>query len=185
MTRPSASAREPRRSRRRRGPLRSIRIRARHLLRRLLRVPEQPHRAALAFSVGVFIAFFPFLGTHFLLVFLSVWLLRLNLPLTLAGSLVNNPWTLLPIYAGSLAAGMLLTGHRAPPPDLQGILDQSEGIGGFFRAGIAELGPFLLPFVVGCLVVGVVAALLSYLGLRLLLRWARRPRTLTTRGKSL
>lgn len=168
-----------------RGPLRRLRLRARHLLRRLLRVPDSPHRVALSFAIGVFIAFFPILGTHFLLVFLIVWALRLNLPLMLAGSLVNNPWTLLPIYASSLATGMLLTGHRGPAPDLQRILEESEGIRGFLSTGARELGPFLWPFVTGCLVTGSAAALLSYLGLRALLRWARRPPSLTARGKSL
>jgi uncharacterized protein (DUF2062 family) len=133
----------------------------------------------------VFIAFFPVLGTHFLLVFLTVWALRLNLPLMLAGSLVNNPWTLVPIYAGSLAGGMLLTGRGGPAPDLQRILHESEGMRAFLATGAAELGPFLLPFVVGCLATGAAAALLAYVGVRLLLRWARRPLTLTTRGKSL
>jgi uncharacterized protein (DUF2062 family) len=163
----------PRGRRRRRSPGAALRVRARHLLRRLLRVKETPPRIALSFAVGVFIAFFPVFGTHTALVLLSVLLLRLNFALTLAGAFVNNPWTLVPIYAAGLGVGMILTGRQDPPPDLDRILAGEEGVVGVALAAWSELRPFLLPFVLGCLVLGIVAAGISYAGVLTLVRWGR------------
>jgi uncharacterized protein (DUF2062 family) len=145
----------------------------RHGIRRLLRLGESPERLALSLAIGVFVAFSPLFGLHTLLVILVAFLLRLNVPLAVAGAFVNNPWTMVPMYAGALAVGLWVTGYQGGAPDLGACLAEGHGFLGLVRLVMAELRPFLLPFVLGCLVLGLLAALLAYAGLLLLVRWVR------------
>ena len=46
--------------------------------RRLLAIDDPPERTALAFSIGVFIAFSPFLGLHTIAATLVAFLFRFN-----------------------------------------------------------------------------------------------------------
>lgn len=56
---------------------------------------------------GVWIAFCPFLGLHTALVFLCSWLFSLNFAIVFGLSvLINNPWTMLPIYYFDYWVGM-------------------------------------------------------------------------------
>lgn len=58
---------------------------------------------------GVWIAFCPFLGLHTALVFLCSWLFSLNISIVLGLSiLINNPWTMLPIYYFDYWVGIYL-----------------------------------------------------------------------------
>jgi uncharacterized protein len=79
-------------------------------LRKLLNVDETPERIALSFSVGVFFAFSPFLGLHTFLGLLVAFLFGLNRAAVLVGVFVNNPWTLVPIYAAGTYLGGILVG---------------------------------------------------------------------------
>ena len=79
-------------------------------LARLLHLKESPHRTALAFAVGVFIAFSPTYGLHTLSVLFCAWAFRLNAVALLAGSLITNPWTLVPVLGATLWTGVQLTG---------------------------------------------------------------------------
>lgn len=77
-----------------------------NFLKKLLAQESSAHKLALAFSVGTYIAFSPFPGFHTLLVFLLGWLLQLNIPVILTVSiLINNPWTMIPVYAVGHVAG--------------------------------------------------------------------------------
>ena len=59
-----------------------------------------PRRLALSVALSVFIAFSPFVGFHTAMVVLFSWIFALNASLLLAISMcVNNPWTMIPIYA--------------------------------------------------------------------------------------
>jgi len=71
-----------------------------------------PDRLALSLSLGAYIAFCPFVGFHTVLVFAFAWLLSLNALLLLAISNgINNPLTMLPIYAsGHMTGSWLLNG---------------------------------------------------------------------------
>lgn len=54
---------------------------------------------AFSFCFGIYIAFSPFVGLHTIMTFVLAWLLRLNLAVTFAGSLlIHNPWTTIPVY---------------------------------------------------------------------------------------
>lgn len=49
--------------------------------------------------LGIFIAFSPFVGLHTFMAIGLAWLLSFNISVTLMVScLINNPWTMLPVY---------------------------------------------------------------------------------------
>lgn len=75
-------------------------------LKQMILIERSPRKAALSFALGVFIAFSPFVGFHTAMVFLFAWLFALNAALLFAVSiLLNNPWTMVPIYATGHVVG--------------------------------------------------------------------------------
>jgi uncharacterized protein (DUF2062 family) len=67
------------------------------------------HKLALSFCLGAYIAFSPFLGLHTAMVFVLGWLSRLNIPIIMAAThVVNNPWTMVPIYSADYGIGYYL-----------------------------------------------------------------------------
>lgn len=139
---------------RRRLPLKMIWGRLVVRLHRLVRPGERPEETALAFAVGVFIAFTPTFGFHYITALVVFWLFRLNLPALFVGTTVNNPLTIAPIYSFCLWIGLLLVGGKEPRKPIDWELSWSL---------IAQLRPLLIPFLVGTLVVGAVAAIAGYL----------------------
>jgi uncharacterized protein (DUF2062 family) len=132
----------------------------------LLQVEDSPSRVALAFALGVFIAFSPLLGIHTGLAIAVALLFRLNKVAILAGAWTNNPWTIAPMYsAGTLLGAFVL---RVSPASL-GEIDWSLSGRAFYASLASGLRPLVLPFIVGNLALGAVAALLSFLALRFLL----------------
>jgi uncharacterized protein (DUF2062 family) len=146
----------------------------RALLRHVLHLQESPRRTALAFAVGVFIAFSPAYGLHTAMVVLCTWLFGLNFVALLAGALVNNPWTIVPILGATYWTGALLMGQTDVPPFNWDDLS--------FRGIYAQVSPYLVPFVLGGFVLSVVGALASYpLAYALLLRYRASPGAETPR----
>lgn len=131
-------------------------------LGRLIRPGEAPEQTALAFAIGVFIAFTPTFGIHYITALVVAWLFRLNMLAIFAGATVNNPLTIAPIYGFCIWIGLLLVGGDNPPESIEWTLSW---------ALLAQLKPWLLQFVLGTLFVGAIAAGLSYW---LFLRLARR-----------
>ncbi|MFO0707639.1 MAG: DUF2062 domain-containing protein [Nitrospira sp.] len=126
----------------------------RTLLRQILHLQEPPHRTALAFALGVFIAFCPAYGFHMILVGLFTWLFRLNFLALLAGALINNPWTLVPILGATYWSGALLLGRTEVPTfDWQDL-----SFAGLYQ----EVLPYAGPFALGGLVLSLIGALLAY-----------------------
>ncbi|MDH4228443.1 MAG: DUF2062 domain-containing protein [Nitrospirota bacterium] len=141
----------------------------RERLRALLVLGGDPHHLAQAFAVGVFIAFSPLFGLHVPLAVAAVALFRLNPVALFAGVLMNNFWTMVPLYGACLWVGLHIwaPGKTLPPLDFAGLS---------FSQFISQLGPYVMPFVVGSTLVGVVCSVLSYWGVRVLVRSYRRHR---------
>ena len=136
----------------------------------LLRAQDTPHRTALAFGIGVFIAFFPLLGIHTALALGVAFAFRLGRVPMLLGAFINNPWTLAPLYLAGTLLGCVLMG--VPTAGLSAI-DWSLHGSAFYRALFASLKPYLWPFLIGNTVLGIVAGLAGYLGLRYVLERRR------------
>jgi len=146
-------------------------------LRAILGVGDTPHHIALAFSIGIFIAFSPLLGLHVVLAVLLIALFRLNKPAVLAGTFVNNPWTLVPILVTSTWVGEQVCCQASDLPDI----DWSSLT---FATLHVQLRSYLWPFVFGSLLLGLICAILSYfLVYRLVFEYRRvRPADGVTRG---
>ncbi|MFB3885223.1 MAG: DUF2062 domain-containing protein [Thermodesulfobacteriota bacterium] len=143
------------------------------LLKRLLHIEDTPERTALAFSIGVFLGFSPFLGLHTLAGLAIAFLFGLNRVAILLGVWSNTPWWIVPYYTVATWVGMWVIRFRIDPGALREIfqLGREEGfIGSVFWSRIASQWGLLLSFVIGSLVL---AALLGLIAYPLLLRWIK------------
>ena len=141
--------------------------RLKRMVKHVLHLGDSPQRTALAFSIGVFIAFSPTYGLHTISVFVVAWAFRLNVVAMLAGSLINNPWTVLPILASSMWVGLRLMPIVSAP-----IIHWNDFT---FQLLWRQLQPYVLPFVLGSTLLGLIAALLVYpIVLYAILRYRKR-----------
>lgn len=132
----------------------------RQQLAQVLHLRETPHRTALAFALGVFIAFAPHYLFHTASVVFCAWAFRLNFLAIFLGSFINNPWTLVPILAASLYTGLLLVGESL---SIEIEWDHLT-VGTMFDM----LSPYLVPFIVGACTLAIVGSLVAYP----IMRWA-------------
>ncbi|RMH06599.1 MAG: DUF2062 domain-containing protein [Nitrospirae bacterium] len=123
-------------------------------LAQVLHLQESPHRTALAFAIGVFIAFSPTYGLHALTVVFCAWAFRLNFLALLLGSLINNPWTIAPILGCTMWTGFLILG-MPPPPSLTWT---NLSVHTLYTA----IQPYIMPFVVGACTLSLLGAALAY-----------------------
>jgi uncharacterized protein len=146
--------------------------RLRQSVRMLLQVQDSPNRIALAFGLGVWIAFFPIIGIHTGLALLIAFLFRLNRLAILLGTYVNNPWTVAPMYMAGTLFGCMLLGVST-----HGLWEVNLRISswGFFLKALHTLRPFLWPYLIGNVLVGTVAGATAYAALRVILERRRRP----------
>jgi uncharacterized protein len=146
--------------------------------RRLLALDDPPERTALAFSVGVFIAFSPFLGLHTIMATVLAFAFRFNKVAIYAGTFINNPFlTLVPIIVASYGVGALLLGRPLglPPGGAELLRDPHPLAAAYWRELFASGWEILLPFAVGGTVLSVVCSAAAYpVTLRLLRAHRRR-----------
>ena len=135
----------------------------RRVLRFLLHTGDTPHRTALAFGIGVFIAFSPFLGVHMWIALLIAFLFRLNRVAILAGTYLNNPWTFAPMYLAGTSFGCFLLGR---PFDGLSSIDWSLHGRAFYRQVWHVLSRYGKPFLLGNTILGLMCGVLGYLLLR-------------------
>ncbi len=124
-----------------------------HLVR-LLHLKESPHRTALAFAIGVFIAFSPTYGLHTLSALFCAWAFRLNVVALMAGALVTNPWTIVPVLGATLWTGVQLTGL----PDVPAANWSDLGFMAFYE----QIKPYAGPFFLGGIALSTIGAAVGY-----------------------
>ena len=124
-------------------------------IRSVFQLPDSPNKIASAFALGIFIAFSPIIGLHTLSGLFLAWLFRCSKLVVLTGAFVNNPWTIVPLYGFCLWFGIRITGTIQAAPDIAWKTLT-------FSSAYCVLRPYLWPFVVGTIVVGAAAAVISY-----------------------
>lgn len=141
----------------------------------LLGIDDTPHRIALSFAIGVFLAFFPIYGTHTALALLAAYVFRVSRAPALLGIWVNNPWTIIPMYMTGTILGCEMLGVSAS--ELSS-LDWHQAVHSFHGL-LDTLRPYLWPFLVGNTVLGLLAAVIAYVALRSFLERRRRAATVS------
>ena len=133
--------------------------------RRLLALDDPPERTALAFSIGIFIAFSPFLGLHTIAATLVAFLFRFNKIAIYAGTFLNNPFlTLVPIIIVSYAIGALLLGQppRIPPEGIELIRHPHLLTAAYYRELFGHGWYLIKPFALGATILSVICPLIAY-----------------------
>jgi uncharacterized protein (DUF2062 family) len=122
----------------------------------ILGVKDTPHRISIAFALGIFIGMSPLFGIHTLLGLLVAYLFRLNKLTTIVGVYITNPWTIIPIYTFSTWVGAKCLGVDKLLPDIDwGNIT--------FSALMKDLGPLLMPFLLGTVIIGAFSSVISYI----------------------
>ncbi len=133
--------------------------------RRLLALDDPPERTALAFSIGVFIAFSPFLGFHTILATLVAFLFRFNKVAIYSGTFINNPFlTLVPIIIASYAIGAFLLGRplRISTAGIELLRHPHLLVADYYRQLFRQSWDIVWPFTIGSMVLSVVCSLIAY-----------------------
>jgi len=145
--------------------------------RRLLALDDPPERTALAFAIGVFIAFSPFLGLHTIMATLIAFLFRFNKIAIYSGTFINNPFlTLVPIIIVSYAVGAFILGRplRIPPAGLELLKHPHLLTADYYRHLFRESWDIVWPFTLGGMTLSVVCSLIAYPVTSSLLRARKR-----------
>ena len=142
---------------------------------RLKRLPDSPKRIAVGISAGVFASFTPFYGLHFIIAIIIAKLLRGNILAALSGTFFGNPLTYVPIGIISLNIGHLIMGTNQPASDqtieifIGAWNDFGDNLVALFvnepttwERSVVFLNTVFTPYLVGCIVPGLVVSLLSY-----------------------
>ena len=124
----------------------------RYLYLRFIRLRGTAEEIARGMALGVFIGMTPTMGVQMPLAFFFAMLLKENKIAALIGVWISNPMTAIPIYTFNFKIGKYLLGTPdIKMPDFSSLND------------ILILGhDLILPLTIGCLVVGVFAAMIAY-----------------------
>lgn len=121
----------------------------------ILKTERCIHTLTLSCCMGIYMAFIPFVGKTFLILFMSP-LLRLNTPIVLLiCTIIYNPWTMIPVYLSGYWFGQwLLKGVDVVAWDPDWLHSFTQPL------GLTKIN--LLPLLVGCNLLGLVMACALY-----------------------
>jgi uncharacterized protein (DUF2062 family) len=142
-----------------------VRAKLTQLIATLSRLPDSPERIALAFAIGVFFGFSPFLGLQTLLGISLAFYLRLSRVAVVLGTWVNLPFVVPVYYAGVTELGARMLG-RQPPSTLaddvgHAVRQASLSVGAIGHV-VDVLRPMLWPFTLGSTLGGLLLAGIAY-----------------------
>ena len=137
--------------------------RTRRWIGQLLHTHDTPHRTALAFAVGVFFGFSPFLGLHTVLGLAAAFSFSLNRVAVLLGVYSNLPWILPAYYTLATVLGAAIL-RVDVPPGLLGDLRASVTAGswGPLRSLARTMAPLLWAYGVGSTIGALLLGLVAY-----------------------
>ena len=137
--------------------------RTRRWLDHLLHTHDTPERTALAYAVGVFFGFSPFLGLHTVLGLIVAFVFNLNRVAVLLGIYSNLPWILPAYYTLATMLGAALLRVDIPPGLMKELRSAIDGVTwGEFRALAKALAPMLWAFALGSTIGAVALAVMAY-----------------------
>jgi len=135
------------------------------LIKQLLHIEDTPERTALAYALGVFLGFSPFLGFHTIAGIAIAFLFRMNRVAVLLGAWTNLPWWIIPYYTVATWVGMKVIGFQFDPGEFGEIFrfGLNKGfIQSAFWGRLASQSGLLLSFGIGSLILGAILSVIAY-----------------------
>jgi uncharacterized protein len=130
---------------------------------RTLRLPGSASSIAKGFACGAAASFTPLLGFHMGLTCLLCWILGGNYIAGAIGTLLGNPFTLVPILFLIYSTGSLILGQEPQPGSIQKLIHAATSHPADIPAEFAKLfEPVFLPMLIGCVPVAIGIWLISY-----------------------
>jgi Uncharacterized protein conserved in bacteria len=137
--------------------------RLRRWLDQLLHTHDTPRRTAIAYAVGVFFGFSPFLGLHTVLGLVVAFAFNLNRVAVLLGVYSNLPWILPAYYTLSTMFGAMVLQVDVPPGLVKDLRESfTDASWGEFRSLARTLTPLLWAYALGSTICAVALALTAY-----------------------
>jgi uncharacterized protein (DUF2062 family) len=148
-----------------------------YITHRVRRLPDTPEKIARGIFAGVFTIFTPLFGLHFVVAGLLAKIMRGNIVAALLSTFLGNPLTYVPIGVISLKFGHFLLGTKFDERTNTTLMKKFAGAAADLKDNVfalfsgadanwAQLAQFyhevFLPYMVGCLVPGLLAGLLAY-----------------------
>lgn len=138
----------------------------RNRVNQVLHLEDSPHRLALGFAVGIFVAWTPTIGLQMLLAALLTWLCRANKLIAIAVVWISNPYTALPIYWFNYLVGYwCVGGEKVNWAWFDTLLTRPEpnmGFSAYLSYAYHKMTEVAYPLILGSCLVGIVLALVSY-----------------------
>lgn len=110
---------------------------------------------SLAVAIGLFVAWIPTPG-QMAIAAIAAFYLRGNLPISVALVWITNPLTMPPMFYFAYRVGLLAMGSPAPDQDFEFSVDNL----------MSGLGDIWAPFLLGCLIVGIIFSAAGYFGIQ-------------------
>jgi hypothetical protein len=115
-----------------------------------------PHEISLAVAVGIFVAFIPLFGSHTLTAIALASLFRVNTLIVLLGTQISNPFTFpFQLFISAEVGSLILNGRF-----LEIKLSRD----------VNYLQQFIVPILIGSLLLGICSSVLSFLVVKGMLR---------------
>jgi uncharacterized protein len=110
---------------------------------------------SLAFAVGLFVAWIPTPG-QMAIAAIAAFYLRANLPISVALVWITNPITMPPMFYFAYRVGLGMMGRPAPAKEQDFSVDNV----------LSGLGDIWEPFLLGCLIIGIIFSAAGYFGIK-------------------
>jgi uncharacterized protein (DUF2062 family) len=136
-----------------------------NLFKKLFHIEDTPERTALAYSIGIFLGFSPFVGVHTLAALVIAFLFKLNRIAILLGVWSNTPWWIVPYYTIATWFGMWVTGFRIGKGILKGMFQMGMDQGfmsSIFWSRLTSQWGLLLSFSIGSMILTTFLSLVAY-----------------------
>ena len=142
----------------------------------LLHTHDTPTRTAVAYAVGVFFGFSPFLGLHTILGLVVAFAFNLNRVAVLLGVYSNLPWILPAYYTLATMLGAAVLRVDVPPGFLKDFREAlTDASWGEFRSFAKTLTPFMWAYALGSMIGAFGLAAVAYRASLTMILAHRRP----------
>jgi len=131
---------------------------------------ESAHSIALGAAIGILIGFQPCMGIQMTIAIPLAFLLRANKLLAAAGVWFTNPVTFIPIYYSAY-----VTGTWFYPVESISMNEFTTLMNSFTTEKLMQLGgKTLMPLIIGCIILGLICATITYFVVLFLVRRTRK-----------